>query len=229
MDVHTAKSTFISHSPLNGVMDDKHSHLIMEREHMEKLYSSSNPFEKRFFNQRLACAVALADVQSHALILDAGCGEGQLLKYIEDRWPTTKRWGVDVTDVAIESARSRTKSTIVKQDLANLTPFKDGFFDAVFCLDVIEHVKDYRPALEELKRVTRKDGRIIIAFPNDYTTAIARVLLRKYPPITPDHINRFTPRRLGKLLNLPCIKTKRLPGNLPFFMSLWCVCSFCKK
>jgi len=43
---------------------------------------------------------------------------------------------------------------------------KDGSFDTVICLQVIEHVKDPKNILKELSRVLKKNGHAIISFPH---------------------------------------------------------------
>jgi SAM-dependent methyltransferase len=53
-------------------------------------------------------------------------------------------------------------------------PFGDDTFDAVYCIDVIEHVDDVVRAMEEIHRVSRPQGRVTITTPhfscaNSYT------------------------------------------------------------
>ena len=47
------------------------------------------------------------------------------------------------------------------------TGLPDGSFDMVFCNHVLEHVDDYRAALEELHRILRPGGHLICSFPMD--------------------------------------------------------------
>lgn len=44
-------------------------------------------------------------------------------------------------------------------------PFKNDFFDYIIINHVLEHVKDENKAFEELKRVLKEDGRLILSFP----------------------------------------------------------------
>ncbi len=55
---------------------------------------------------------------------------------------------------------------IRNEDLRNLT-FSSSRFDLVLCLDVLEHVSDYRRALEELLRVTAPGGSLLLSVPFD--------------------------------------------------------------
>ena len=89
-------------------------------------------------------------------ILDAGCGEGVLVeKY--------RLLGRDITGLDLNVSNEYVK----KGDILNM-PFADESFDIVMFLDVIEHlnVLDQPVALAELKRVLKKEGKLIISIPN---------------------------------------------------------------
>ncbi len=47
-------------------------------------------------------------------------------------------------------------------------PFEDNFFDVVLLLDVFEHIgySDQPMALQEIKRVLKSDGQLIVSIPN---------------------------------------------------------------
>lgn len=45
-------------------------------------------------------------------------------------------------------------------------PFKDGFFDVVVAFEMIEHLKNPTRFLNEVRRVLKKDGSLIISTPN---------------------------------------------------------------
>ena len=45
-------------------------------------------------------------------------------------------------------------------------PFADGSFDAVFCKGAIDHFDQPRRAIAEMARVTRPDGRVVLAIAN---------------------------------------------------------------
>lgn len=47
-------------------------------------------------------------------------------------------------------------------------PVKDGAFDILICLETLEHTLYPKKILEEIKRVTKKDGLFILSMPNDY-------------------------------------------------------------
>ena len=73
-------------------------------------------------------------------------------------------FGIDLYPPADEA---RPWATIA---MANALPFAANHFDAVVCLEVIEHVPvpDRSAAASELLRVTRPGGLVVIATPNRY-------------------------------------------------------------
>lgn len=50
------------------------------------------------------------------------------------------------------------------EDVTGLT-FRDGSFDFVLSMDVLEHVPAYEPALREFRRVLRPDGMLLLTVP----------------------------------------------------------------
>jgi ubiquinone/menaquinone biosynthesis C-methylase UbiE len=49
-------------------------------------------------------------------------------------------------------------------DLTHI-PIKAGSFDVVICVSVLEHIKDLKTAFEEMSRVIRQEGILILGFP----------------------------------------------------------------
>ena len=87
-------------------------------------------------------------------ILDAGCGDinhPYVFKRLSQDFNVT---GVDIGHPW--------NPKIKKGDISNLN-FLNGYFDVVICLDVLEHIKDWKKVLNELLRVAKK--RVIISVP----------------------------------------------------------------
>ena len=89
-------------------------------------------------------------------VLDVGCSNGVAVKELKRRRKIA--YGIDVADIAIRYAGS--KSYVENCVVASTTdiPFKDNFFDAVFSCDMLEHLteKDVGKAITELLRVSKK-------------------------------------------------------------------------
>lgn len=96
-------------------------------------------------------------------VCDVGCGSGFLVRYIRDNSPAKPKRVVGVDIVAPELPEN--VGIEFFEGNAEKLPFADKEFDTVVCTHVIEHILDYRKALAELRRITRK--RLIIVVPKE--------------------------------------------------------------
>lgn len=101
-------------------------------------------------------------------VLDFGCGNGRLLELIGDA-PNIDYFGTDVSEKLIEIAKGKhpgEKRHFLKTNpIQSTLPFEAGFFNATYSIAVFHHLpsQTYRQATaDELFRVTKKDGRIIV-------------------------------------------------------------------
>ena len=107
-------------------------------------------------------------VRPHALgarVLDAGCGTGLILR--EVRPVASLAVGADLSHGMLSTARGR--GLTVSQANLGALPFADASFDLVFSFKVLAHVEDIRGALQELMRVTRPGGRLLLEFYNPWS------------------------------------------------------------
>ena len=89
-------------------------------------------------------------------ILDAGCGQGLLVEYFRNK-------GYDIKGIDAFYGSDYVK----KGDLLK-SGFKEGTFDVIFCLDVIEHFPfdQQEKVIKELTRILKPNGIIIWSIPN---------------------------------------------------------------
>ena len=90
-------------------------------------------------------------------LIDVGCGNGFLLNKI--KLPLSK-FGCDVFDE--NKYKNSQTFKYSKQNIKSLK-FKDNFFDTVICCHTIEHIPDINSAVNELKRIAKRE--IIIVVP----------------------------------------------------------------
>ena len=102
----------------------------------------------------------LPELSGQRRLLDAGCGSGRTLDELADYGATT---GIDLSGLAIAATAKRGHEVVLApiEDM----PFEAGSFDAVTCLDVLEHTPDDRASLRELRRITRPGGTLLITVP----------------------------------------------------------------
>lgn len=97
-------------------------------------------------------------------ILDLGCGDGEIGKSLQERI------GVRVSGLEISlkaAGRARKNGIDVKVgSVEEKFPFSDESFDAVFWGDNVEHLFNPMGTAEEIKRVLKKNGRLVVSCPN---------------------------------------------------------------
>lgn len=141
--------------------------------------------------------------------LDVGCGDGGTSGlYLSGH--ARSYLGVDISGAAIAAARERGLQAQTIED-ASVLPFKNGSFDAVVCIEVLEHLFAPHLAAAEALRVLRPGGRCIVTVPNvahwrDRLDALCGVwqpggddFARRQPWRSP-HIRFFRPTTLRAML-----------------------------
>lgn len=107
--------------------------------------------------------------------LDFGCHQGEFLAKLAIKGPR-RLVGVDVSREAIEAGRSK-RPEIEFMHIANAAelPFADATFDSISMLDVIEHIAEQKRVLDELHRVLKPQGVLIVTVPGQYVFSFADV------------------------------------------------------
>lgn len=95
-------------------------------------------------------------------VLDVGCGRGTALSKLADRGLQVH--GIEMSAAAAAGADPRAQIQIVPrlQDAG----YPDDFFDLVIIWHVLEHMPDPRGTLEEIRRILRPKGKLVVAVPN---------------------------------------------------------------
>jgi 2-polyprenyl-6-hydroxyphenyl methylase/3-demethylubiquinone-9 3-methyltransferase len=137
-------------------------------------------------------------------ILDIGCGEGMLGRVLDDRYEII---GIDISDQALNLASDHYDNTRqLNVEKENLTDISYSDFDAVVCLELLEHVFNPEDVLQEILSIIHKDGLFISSFPNFVFWRYRLDMLRGLPPqdytlySELEHIQDFTIESYGKLI-----------------------------
>lgn len=101
------------------------------------------------------------DFKRRPAMLDVGCGTGINFSVLS-RYGDT--FSSDASEEALDFSKSRGIDGLVRSDLESL-PFEASTFDVVTALDVLEHVDNDLGAMDELLRVTRDGGVLVITVP----------------------------------------------------------------
>ncbi len=92
-------------------------------------------------------------------VLDVGCGKGRYATLIKQNFPQVEVHAVDISEEMLRCipAHIHTKKASI-QDL----PYADASFDLVFCVEALEHALNPEAAIQEMVRVLRPGGRLVI-------------------------------------------------------------------
>lgn len=110
------------------------------------------------------------DLRGCKRILDAGCGNGRHCKYIlRQADPDAFVAAFDLSQRMLKRSHRRLKSNRIHYAAADLTrlPYPDGFFDAIICGWVLEHLPDPRLGLRELARILQPGGKLLLLTTED--------------------------------------------------------------
>jgi SAM-dependent methyltransferase len=127
-----------------------------------------------FAEDRLQRILHSMPAQFHSL-LDAGSGNGRNLEFLRQFFPNARMCGAEIAAQGVENIR-KLGFEAVQCDVSVEIPYADDSFDVVICGEVIEHVIYTDRLLQEIGRVLRPSGTLILTTPN-LAYAVNRVLL----------------------------------------------------
>jgi SAM-dependent methyltransferase len=114
------------------------------------------------------------------VLLDIGCGKGDLWSYIGDRFD--RYVGVDAAQYDGFSGNGE----LLKADLEDYrVPLPDGVADVVAAVETIEHLENPRAFCRELVRLAKPGGWVVVTTPNQLS------LLSKLTLLTRNQFNAF--------------------------------------
>lgn len=102
-------------------------------------------------------ALIRARRHAHGLLLDVGCGEKPFARWFDGH--VTRYVGVDIP---VFYYRHRVKPDVFAR--AETLPLRSGSVDTVLGLSILDHFPEPGPVLDELHRVLRDDGVMIMEF-----------------------------------------------------------------
>jgi ubiquinone/menaquinone biosynthesis C-methylase UbiE len=149
------------------------------------------------------CALLLDEMRPGERVLDLGCGAGRFTRALREA-------GADVVGVELaEAALERARRNLGGADLRLAAP--DGSLplghqevDLVWCSEVLEHVPDTVAFLTEIRRVLKRDGRLLVTVPDHGRLRRTLIALAEYDahydPLG-QHVRFYTRRSLARALH----------------------------
>lgn len=137
-------------------------------------------------------------------VLDLGCAGGFMAEALAERGAHVT--GIDPASDAIDAARDHARAGKLRiaydVGVGEALPYDDASFDAVVCVDVLEHVADLHRVLSEIARTMRPGGLLLFDTINRNPLArlasitIAEDMLRLLPRGTHDPAMFIKPKEL---------------------------------
>jgi len=183
--------------------------------------TSKNLFEKTYqFIRNIAIKGKYKLVTSYfktGTILDIGCGTGDFLNTFKIKNWETK--GVEPSDIARKQAIENHNLDVDEStDLRDLK----GEYNVITMWHVLEHVTELNQTVEQLNRLTTKNGKVIIAVPNhkSYDCSFYKKYWAAYDlPIHLHHFSKETISTLFEKHGFSLIKTKGMKFD-SFYVSM---------
>lgn len=161
--------------------------------------------------------------QRKGRVLDVGCGS---YPYFLVSTKFEEKYGIDPSVNANFVKNQRiylSKTDVSKKKL----PFKDNFFDVVTMLAVFEHIDQNKLkfVLEEIKRVLKKNGNLIITTPSPWADKLLH-LMANFGLISSEEIHEHKHNHSGGRIIDILVKAGFKKGNIDngyfeIYMNMW--------
>lgn len=134
---------------------------------------------KRYLNKRGKKFLPYVTLGKKARILDVGCGEGIFVCYLKDKIGGSEVMGTDFSLRRCSLARKNlSENKFVVSDVEKLS-FKDEKFDLVFANALLPHIFNVEQGINEMIRVCKSPGYVIIVEQNRFNFLIVLLSLLK--------------------------------------------------
>ncbi|MCX7955044.1 MAG: class I SAM-dependent methyltransferase [Bacteroidales bacterium] len=170
-------------------------------------------------------------IKKNTHILDIGCGEGWLLKYLSKY--SNNLIGLDFSDYAIKKNNTQVlKYLIVGDILENLKVLANSEkkFDIIWMDNVLEHLLYPEELMKTLQNLVKNGSFLVIEVPNDFSPLQIfalknKIIKSKFWIITPDHISYFNPKGLINFCNNFGWKKRLLFSDFPIDLNILNPCA----
>jgi len=144
-----------------GFLEDKRRARIFYK-YFSKIYDYVNPI---FYSKQMRRKVVeLASIRRGDFVLEIGCGTGYTTEEITRIVGEENVVAIDLTPEQLKRAVEKLKCCFMLGDAENL-PFKDNTFDATISAGIVEYLPNPQKSVEEMTRVTKSGGRVVILAP----------------------------------------------------------------
>lgn len=209
-----------------SIPDKKNLHITKEHDDCSRFYYV--PIIKYFYLKRLKMIIDLIKDSEGGSVLDIGCGSGVLFYELKEIFSDLNGLDLrrDINQIKESLERDKIKVNLINGDLLSL-PYKDGSFDCIVSVSVLEHIRDLERVVNEIRRVLKKGGKFICGFP------VKNVLMHQFFKIIKFDDEKNHPsdqQRIFGVLerNFNIEKTIKFPSFFKMDRCLYVACRCCK-
>jgi len=157
----------------------------------ERLVPEESTEDNIIYNEHLIRYRLAGEFVKEKIVLDIACGSGYGAKILAKKG-AKEVIAIDIDEKSIKKAKENFREEKVEYIVGDCldTKLEDKKFDTIVSFETIEHLKNQDKYLEELKRVLKDDGLIVVSTPN------REVFGNK----NPFHVHEFTKKEFEELL-----------------------------
>jgi SAM-dependent methyltransferase len=164
-------------------------------------YHTSNPVYRVLVSRFLATIRSFARLLAAPAVLEVGCGEGHLARFLGDGWDAPPVVGFDISLAVVREAVRLGGGPRFFVGSSYALPFPDKSFDLVVMCEVMEHLAEPGAALAEIARVARQG--CLVSVPREPLWRALNLLRGSYWHDwgnTPGHVQWWSRRGFLRLL-----------------------------
>ena len=126
-------------------------------------------------------------------VLEVGCGVGSFTRRMIESCGSIKLLGVDISREAVEYCRGRFNHLNLELKCIDVLHVQ-GAFDAIICMNVLEHIEDDKGALEHLLELLSPGGTLFLLVP-------AHQFLFSRFDVENGHFRRYNKKSMRELIS----------------------------
>jgi len=153
-------------------------------------------------------------------ILDVGCGVGYFSKLLSEYGANVS--GIDINPDSVNICKSYVGPNFYVGNASRLD-FDDNSFDKILCSEVLEHLKDDKGALDEIYRILKPNGILVLTVPctkGVFGTKIKNIMHDHHDGPEKHEREGYTKNEISELVNDTGLKVKKFKYAMLFFVEL---------
>lgn len=142
-------------------------------------------------------------------ILDVGCGTGQLIKEISDKYKMVNYLGIDVAENMIDIAKKNNKGKNIKFKISSIETFDTvDRYDIIICTHAFPYFPNKEDMIKKIAGLCNKKGQVIIV--NSSTNSLKDLIINFFLKATTSKARYLSIDNMKKLFKTAKLKVKNI-------------------